>query len=403
MFTRTGRWFQVLHDARARQARWQRIQSLAGSAVFADPQVRSRLRALSVAAAARDAVREVRAVPLLLCLILLLWIAVPLYLMAPLDVSAGQRIGATLLGMLVAVLPGRALARPGAGPWRLLVAITAPVLGLVVTAGNGFGPVLRPSAVLEDAAGQPTGIWVMGLRLAAVMILELVVALLLGAACIVPLDYRRQMRRHPEWIALEHLAVLLDALADPRRNMAEAVGRRAIAGRLNALADVLEHGFAAALRLPSVESDAVLRERLRRLAAGIRAHQVAVAMPEVDTPADLRRLLLACLGAICTGRIGSLIGLTDAPPPRRRALVLLAWLRSMLRSTAIALVPLALVVALTQRGILRDDALARSATVAAFLWALTVLLMALDPQLTARIQMVRELTSILRSGGDPKK
>ncbi|MEH1058689.1 hypothetical protein V6U89_26195 [Micromonospora sp. CPCC 206171] len=77
-----------------------------------------------------------------------------------------------------------------------------------------------------------------------------------------------------------------------------------IAGRLNALADVLEHGFAAALRLPSADSDAVLRERLRRLAAGIRAHQVAVAMPEVDTPAELRRLLLACLGAICTGRIG---------------------------------------------------------------------------------------------------
>lgn len=30
--SRTGRWFEVLHDARARQARWRRIQSLAGSA-----------------------------------------------------------------------------------------------------------------------------------------------------------------------------------------------------------------------------------------------------------------------------------------------------------------------------------------------------------------------------------
>ncbi|MEH1058690.1 hypothetical protein V6U89_26200 [Micromonospora sp. CPCC 206171] len=78
-------------------------------------------------------------------------------------------------------------------------------LDLLVTAGNGFGPVLRPNALLEDAAGRPTDISVIVLRLAAVMSLELVVALLLVTACIVPLDHRRQMRRHPELIAPERL------------------------------------------------------------------------------------------------------------------------------------------------------------------------------------------------------
>jgi len=398
----TRRWLLVLNGARRRQDRWRRRTArLAPGGVLGDSLVRSRLRHLSVHAAARDARRDFRWGMYAGILFLSVFVVLPLFLMAPLDVSWSWRLAALVGAFLAGALPAAVITaiRPRSGYRTSLVVIATPGLGLVVTAGAGFGPEPRATSLLVDASGRTADFLVVVARLSAVMYLALFVFFLLTLVYDVVVGYRRGMRRDPDRLAVECLGRLMDALTGPRRDLADPRLRRAMARELHTLADVVEYGFAAVLRLPSADGNAALRDRLRRVAAGIRSHQIAVAAPDVDTMVRLRHLVLACLGAVCTGRLGSLASVVDAEPRpvRRRALAVVSALRLLLVASA----PLTVVLVLRDRSIMPKETLG-GAIAAATIWALVVLMMALDPQFNTRIGAVRDLMSALRSGNTGK-
>ncbi|MEU7867718.1 hypothetical protein [Dactylosporangium sp. NPDC049140] len=378
---RAARWRRLAalrRGLRDRYEGWAHARAAAGG-VVARPEVRARLRRLAWQAVRRYEHDQRRLAVAAVVTAALLFLGLPIWLLTAAGVPWMTQGAAILLAFVVLVGPAAYVPRFGMWMPPLAAAGLGAVLA-VVPGGLALGPAPFPVVVLRVGLVQ----W-LGLLLA--------VAEVVLAARVVN---RRRMRRHPEIEAAELLNWLLPFL-DPG-GLATAGPRRAVARGLEQLAEVFEHGYAAALALPAADLDAELRGRLRRIAAGLRAQEVAVALPDAETVATLRRQLLACAGAVATGRLGSLAGIVDAEPRpvRRRVFATLA----VLRSVAVALVPAAAVVLLHRAGLLLWDELGRGAAAVAAVWAVAVLLMALDPQFGPRVRAVRELLGLLR--GEPR-
>ncbi|MFI5910700.1 hypothetical protein [Dactylosporangium sp. NPDC051541] len=237
---------------RARQARWARVRAAAAGGVLARPDVWAGLRRLSWRAAQPDRLFDrllvVCGVPMAAAMF-----GGPAVVLTRAGVHPMEQVALIAVGTAAGFLPYPLMWRR-LGGWYLLVMLTLTGALAAVVPFPLFPVMFVQWAVFT------------------------VVFLLIMAAYAL-------LHRGPaaEVAAAEWLGWLLNALNT--RDLRRAADRRAVARGLERLAVIFESGFARALRTSDAEAGAEIRGRLRRIAAGIRAQQVAIALPDAGTVA----------------------------------------------------------------------------------------------------------------------
>ena len=280
-----------------------------------------------------------------------------------------------------------------------LMAAAAPfaVLTLIFNFSSQIG--VRPigeiaasgaESALESAVAGAIGGAAVALPMAATLAISMTLA---------PFLAYWDRRNEAEILVVSTLLRILIALDGPEYRLMNPKGRSRVGEDLEYSIRLIEFILNRTSRSPGVSRSEVAASRVKQIVTWMRWHQVAWAIPEMGTAADVRRMSLAVVRAVCTGRFGALpIRVVDAGV-REKSLVKISL--QFLRSLVVALTPLLAAILLDRFGVLGKDAAARTVVTVAAVWAVLGILAIVDPLVNSRVQATRDIMSIFKA--DPKK
>ncbi len=202
-------------------------------------------------------------------------------------------------------------------------------------------------------------------------------------------------RNRREELALYSLALVLVQLVD------RTPGERRLpsAGHLSSAAAGVE-GLERTAHLADARHRRVFRGRIRSAALAVREKALWVALPKVDTQAALRTFVVDLMTAVLDGTYDELpVTPADSPAKRWRRVKAVAVL---LRTLVVGAFPAGVLWLLHRLGVDLPHPLGDTATLVAVLWAVITVLMAVDPALRERVDLLRSVTGVL-PGSKPDK
>lgn len=134
----------------------------------------------------------------------------------------------------------------------------------------------------------------------------------------------------------------------------------------------------------------VVAKRFREAGASVRDKVLCCALPNDDTSHQLRLFFLSLAATILMGDFDEIPELASNQARRGRIKKTLIALRSIV----VAIVPIAVLRICRELGVTLPASIDTTATLATILWAVTSLLMLIDPVIRDRVELVKNITSV---------
>lgn len=151
------------------------------------------------------------------------------------------------------------------------------------------------------------------------------------------------------------------------------------------------------LTTANTDSNRQAAQVLKRIAAGFRDVIPALITPRADTNASLRARLASNLESFATGDWDSLPQI-DIPPAQRAPL----WrgVASRIWSGAVgSAVSIGVITFLQRQGLLQDGTPVTALPVVAYILAAVTILVAIDPLVSSKVAVLKEMAGMLKGGG----
>ncbi|MGW3964006.1 hypothetical protein ACWED2_29620 [Amycolatopsis sp. NPDC005003] len=202
---------------------------------------------------------------------------------------------------------------------------------------------------------------------------------------------RYVIRKGPKELTLYSLALTLVHLVDHIPG-----DRRLPSPERLRLAAMCVEGLGHTIRLSDARHRRVFRGRVRSAAQAVREKALWIALPNVRTQADLRAFVVQLMTAVLDHTYDELPGSPVTKWGRVRAAAV------FLRTLVIGAFPVGALWLVHRLGVQLPDPVGTTATLFAVLWAIVTVLMAVDPALRERADVVRSVSGLL-SGARQEK
>jgi hypothetical protein len=175
--------------------------------------------------------------------------------------------------------------------------------------------------------------------------------------------------------------------------------KNALMRELEEAATIAKQALPRALRTGDEDTDVWLRKRCNEIAASLRAKKTWVCMPKSDTRDRIAESLTRCFLNAVTGTWDG-VETAEEPPLTRQDIKL--RVRAMFVGLVEALLPAAVYFGAQRLGHLPQGPLSDYLGVGVFLWALIVILLAIDPKFGEKVETLGKVVS-LAPGRSKKK
>ncbi|MEV8542580.1 hypothetical protein [Streptomyces sp. NPDC051572] len=204
-----------------------------------------------------------------------------------------------------------------------------------------------------------------------------------------------RLRRYPGVVVFAELQVLTKTLGSDKQSLSKMNLQNEMNGRLERAAICLQKGIGRSFFLSS-PNKSTFQLRLDRAAARFREYQLWIALPGCDTRADLFSEIAQTCADFSAG-LYDFLPESDAPALGARDYVS-NFVRAF-RGLAAGVFPLFTLWSVRRFGLMPEDTLGSSLTVAAIIWAVVSIVGLIDPLCSGKIAALKDVMSILTRGG----
>lgn len=214
------------------------------------------------------------------------------------------------------------------------------------------------------------------------------------------LERRVQRTYTSAFLVAEFFTALADVERKTPEGWADMSFRKEVITRLEKLATCIERVLPSRMYSGNAATDQWLAETAEEIAAGVRALSKWVMTPKPDTREQLVARLALNLGYVARGDWD---GFQRVKPERlSRPDLIRTRGANLLRATALASIPILLLLAVKRLGLAPDGTVLTYLTVGGYVWAALTLLSGLDPAYGAKLTAMKDITGLLPLPGKGK-